>query len=202
MALDNPTIGEIAMFAGNFAPRGWAFCSGQLLPINSNQALFSIIGTTYGGDGRTTLALPDLRGRVAIHSGDGSRGPGLSSRPLGQRSGQETHTLSIQEMPSHNHLTQNTPSTDQHILLSTDAAVNEQPQAGDVPAAAQFGAGLGGTKVKNYGPPTNTVNGQTISGNAGLTILNNGGQQPHNNMQPYLAINYIIALTGTFPSRS
>lgn len=203
MALDNPTIGEIAMFAGNFAPRGWAFCSGQILPISANQALFSIIGTTYGGDGRTTLALPDLRGRVAIHSGDGSRGPGLSPRPLGQRSGQETHTLTVQEMPSHNHPTTNTPGADQHIKLSTEQGVNETPAPGDIPAIGNYVSGVAKKSITGFGPlNANSVDGQAISGNAGLTVGNNGGQQPHNNMQPYLAINYIIALTGIFPSRS
>lgn len=203
MALDNPTIAEITMFGGNFAPRGWAFCNGQLLPISQNQALFSILGTTYGGDGRTTFALPDLRGRVAIHSGDGSRGPGLSPRPLGQRSGQETHTLTVQEMPSHNHPTTNTPGADQHIKLSTEQGVNETPAPGDVPAIGNYVSGVARKSITGFGPlNSNSVDGQAISGNSGLTVGNNGGQQPHNIMQPYLAINYIIALTGTFPTRS
>ena len=206
MALDNPTIGEIAMFAGNFPPRGWAFCNGQLLSIADNQALFSIIGTIYGGDGRSTVGLPDLRGRAPIHSGDGSQGPGLSPRRLGVRGGEENHTLVLQEMPSHNHLTTNTAATDQHVLLSTSAAVNEVPSEGDLPAVANFppSSGLANTNVKSFGPHIagSTVNGQTLSGNAGLTVLNNGGSRSHNNMQPFLAINYIIALTGTYPSRS
>ena len=99
-SIHDPTIGEITMFGGNFAPRNWAFCSGQLLAISSNQSLFSILGTTYGGDGRTTFALPDLRGRTAIQQG---RGPGLSDRRLGHKGGSETNTMSITEMPSHNH---------------------------------------------------------------------------------------------------
>ncbi|WP_299219384.1 tail fiber protein [uncultured Aquimarina sp.] len=194
-----PFLGQIILFGGNFAPRGWALCDGQLLPISSNSALFSILGTVYGGDGRTTFALPDLRGRVPMHAGNG---PGLSNRRLGSKGGGETHTLVTPELPSHNHLTQNSESTDQTILLSTENAVNETPQAGDVPAVAQFGTGLSATKVKAFGPPTNPVNGQTIRSNAGLTILNNGGGQSHNNMQPYLTTNYIIALQGLFPSRS
>ena len=197
----DPFLGQIVLFAGNFAPRGWALCEGQLLPISQYSALFSILGTIYGGDGRTTFALPDLRGRAAISSG---RGPGLSDRRLGSRSGQEVHTLTISEMPSHNHLTSNNGATDQHVQLSTTKAVNETPQTGDVPAAAEFGAGLGATPVKAFGPPTagNIVNGQTLSGNAGLNILNNGGNQAHNNMQPFLTTNYIIALQGVFPSRN
>lgn len=197
----DPFLGQIVLFAGNFAPRGWALCEGQLLPISQNSALFSILGTIYGGDGRTTFALPDLRGRAAISSG---RGPGLSDRRLGSRSGQEVHTLTTLEMPSHNHLTSNNGATDQHITLSTENAVNETPQTGDVPAVAQFGPGLSATNVRSFGPvtPGKTVNGQTLSGNAGLTILNNGGSQAHNNMQPYLTTNYIIALQGVFPSRN
>ena len=192
-------IGEIRMFAGNFAPRTWAYCDGQLLSIAQNTALFSILGTTYGGDGRTTFALPDLRGRTAI----GPRnGPGLPGYRLGQKAGAPTTTLTLAQIPSHNHLTQNVAAADQHILLSKDTAVNEIPAAGDVPAAAQFGNGLSGTKVKAFGPPTNTVNGQTISGNAGLTVLNNGGSQSHNNMQPYTSVNYIICTQGVFPSRN
>ena len=194
-----PFIGEIVMFGGNFAPRGWAFCDGQLLAISQNTALFSILGTTYGGDGRTTFALPDLRGRAPI----GPRnGPGLSDYRLGQRGGVETVTLTINQMPSHNHLTQNNPATDQHIQLSTDNAVNETPSSGDVPAVGNYADGLTTKKVKNFGPASNTVNGQTISANAGLNILNNGGSQPHTNVQPFLAVNYIIALVGTFPSRN
>jgi len=155
----DPFLAEIKMFGGNFAPRGWAFCDGQLIAIASNSALFSLLGTTYGGDGRTTFALPDMRGNAAA---------------------------------------------DQHVLLSTNKAVNETPSPGDVPAAAEFGAGLGATPVKAFGPPTagSVVNGQTLSGNAGLNILNNGGSQAHNNMQPYLTVNYIIALQGLFPSRN
>lgn len=176
-------------------------CDGQLLAINSHSALFSILGTTYGGDGRTTFGLPDLRGRVAVHSGNGDRGPGLSSYRLGARGGTETVTLTTAQMPSHSHLTSNNPALDQHILLSTAEAERVTPIAGDVPAAAVVDT-LGGNNVKSFGPATNTVNGQTISGSAGLTINPTGGSQSHINVQPYLAINYIIALQGTFPSRS
>lgn len=189
------------MFAGNFAPRNWAYCNGQLLSISQHTALFSILGTTYGGDGRTTFGLPDLRGRAPLHSGS-SNGPGLTTRPLGQRGGEETHSLTVQEMPSHNHPTTNTPGADQHVQLSKDNAVNEIPAVGDVPAAAKLGSGIGGQNVTAFGPPTNTVKGQAISGNAGLTVGNNGGSRAHNNMQPYLVINYIIALEGIYPSRS
>ena len=197
----DPFIGEIVLFAGNFTPRSWALCDGQLLAINSHYALFSILGTTYGGDGRTTFALPDLRGRVAVHSGNGDRGPGLSSYRLGARGGTETVTLTTAQMPFHSHLTSNNPALDQHILLSTAEAERVTPIAGDVPAAAVVDT-LGGNNVKSFGPATNTVNGQTISGSAGLTINPTGGSQSHINVQPFLAINYIIALQGTFPSRS
>lgn len=179
-----PFIGQIVLFGGNFAPRGWALCEGQLLSIAQNTALFAILGTIYGGDGRTTFALPDLRGRTPIGYGTG---PGLTPRPLGSRAGQEYHTLTVSEMPNHFHL--NTSK------LSTDPASHETPIAGDVPAAAQFGAGLGATQVKSFGPATNTVDTNTPTTNA-------GGSQPHYNMQPYLTCNYIIALVGVFPSRN
>lgn len=194
-------IGIIKIFAGEFAPRGWAFCKGQLLSISSNSALFSLLGTTYGGDGRATFGLPDLQGRAPIGIG---HGPGLTSRNWGERGGEEMVTLTTSEMPVHNHLTQNTAATDQHILLSTEDGVNALPLAGDIPAIGNFPVGLSASKTKNFGPITSgkTVNGQAISGNTGLTILNNGGSRGHNNIQPFLAINYIIALQGIFPSRS
>lgn len=194
-----PFIGQIMAFVGNFAIRGWAKCDGQLLPISSNTALFSIIGTNYGGDGRTTFALPDLRGRVPMHYGNGL---GLTSRNLGERGGQEYHNLLLTEMPSHNHIALNNAAQDQHVMLSKDAAVNQIPAEGDVPAAAQFGSGLNATKVNAFGPATNLVNGQAISGSSGFTIANNGGSQAHNNMQPFVTVNYLIALQGIFPSRS
>lgn len=191
-------IGEVRMFAGNFAPRGWEFCQGQMLAIASNTALFSILGTTYGGDGRSTFALPDLKGRVAIQPGSGG---GLSSYSLGQRGGAEFNTITIAQMPSHNHLVATTASA-QNVLLSTDPGVNSTPAAGDVPAAARFGNGLGATPVKSYGPATNTVNGQAIDVAAGVYVGNAGGNQQLNNLQPYLSINYIICVYGVFPSRS
>lgn len=195
-----PFIGQIMAFVGNFTIRGWAKCDGQLMPIAQNTALFSIIGTTYGGDGRTTFALPDLRGRVPMHYGNGN---GLTPRLLGARGGQETHTLNILEIPSHSHTAINNGAQDQHILLSTENGVNEIPQAGDIPAVGNYPGNLGPSKTKNFGPASsgNTVNGQTISGNAGLTIGNNGGSRDHNNMQPFETVNYLIALQGVFPSR-
>jgi microcystin-dependent protein len=169
----NPYLGEIMLFAAGYPPRGWALCNGQLLPINQNQALFSILGTQYGGNGQTTFALPDLRGRVAIHQG---QGPGLSSYVVGQRAGAESHTLGILEMPAHSHVAR----------CSSAAGVAVGP-AGQVPArnAAQ---------VPQYGSTADTI----MAANA---IGNTGGSQAHQNMQPFLALNYIIALQGTFPSQ-
>jgi microcystin-dependent protein len=193
----DPFLGEIVMFAGNFAPRGWSFCDGQLISINQFQALFSILGTTYGGDGRTTFALPDLRGRTPIGP---RRGPGLSDYNLGQRGGQETVTLTISQMPSHSHIA-TTSSTPSPIPLSTADAANETPAAGDVPAVANFPDGLATQKVKAYGPATNVIAGGGVSV-APPTILNQGGSQWHTNIQPFLAVNYIIAMQGVFPSRN
>jgi microcystin-dependent protein len=188
-AQSEPFLGQITMFAGNFAPRGWAKCEGQLLQISQYSALFSILGTMYGGDGRTTFALPDLRGRTPIGVGTG---PGLTPRREGQRSGSETNTMTVQQMPSHNHT--NVTAT---ILLGASSGVRDTPIAGDVPSAASFSSGLSSTKVNAYGPATDTINGQAIP-----PTQNTGGQQAQNNMQPYLTINYIIALQGIYPSRS
>lgn len=201
MAADgNQLIGSIILFAGNFAPRSWAYCDGQLLAISSNEALFSILGTTYGGDGRTTFGLPDLRGRVPI----GPRtGPGLSTYRLGERSGQEAVVLTTQQLPSHNHLTQNVPGADQHILFNGEKALRDIPEEGDLPSIAATSPSLGlGEPANLYGPPTNVVNGQALSANAGLTINNTGNSQEHYNVQPFLAVNYIIALQGLYPSRN
>ena len=170
----NPFIGLIVMFGGNFAPRGWALCDGQLLPINQYSALFSILGTTYGGDGRTTFALPDLRGRVPIHEGTG---PGLSPYDLGQKGGSETVTLTTNQIPAHSH---------NFELGST----------GSTPAGSgSFLGNVTGTNLIYNG----TKSGNTLNSGA---IHNTGGGQSHNNIQPYLAVNFIIALQGTYPSRS
>lgn len=170
----DPFIGEIRLVPYNFAPRGWAFCEGQLLPIAQNQALFSLLGTTYGGDGRTTFALPDLRGRVAISEG---QGPGLSPRILGERGGEQAHTLTFAELPSHSH------EAGAHAGNGSAAAPN-----GLLPARNPAG-------TPAYGHGQDTVLG------AGA-VLPAGGNQPHNNMQPYLTLHYIIALQGIFPSRN
>lgn len=195
----DPMLATIQLFAGSFAPRGWAYCDGQLLAISQNSALFSLLGTTYGGDGRTTFGLPDLRGRAPI----GPRnGPGLSDYRLGQRGGVEYVILNQTQIPSHTHTATNNASADQHVLLSTTAGIRSTPDTGDVPAGASFGPGISATAVNAYGPPTNPVNGQQLSGSAGVTILPAGGNLSHSNMQPYNAINYIIAMVGTFPSRN
>ena len=168
-----PFLAEILMFGGNFAPRGWAFCDGQLLAINQYQALFSLLGTTYGGDGRTTFALPDLRGRVAMHAGNG---PGLSPRSLGQKSGLETNTLNVGQLPSHNH-TFNLPAKEE----------------GD--EGAPDGAFIVGDGTASFGTTSDVTLGTA-------TTNNTGGNQAVNNLQPYNCVNFIIALQGTFPSRN
>ncbi len=171
----DPFIGQIVMFAGNFAPRSWAFCDGQLLPISSNTALFSILGTTYGGDGRTTFGLPDLRGRVPMHPGNG---PGLSSRRLGQQLGAETTTLSVANMPSHSH----------SMTASSNGPAQGAPAGGSLPTN-----GRGEPNIYAAGAGTTPMGSSTTSA---------GGNQSFNNVQPSLCVNYIIALFGTFPSRS
>lgn len=170
--MSEPYIGEITVFAGTFAPRGWAFCDGQLLPISQNTALFSLLGTIYGGDGETTFALPDLRGRLPMHWGSG---PGLSSRRVGERVGSEQETLSLAEMAQHS-----------HSIPAYSGYGNEKTPGGHVPAKADDGE-------KNYAASPNT--GMAVGSPVG-----NG--QAHNNLQPFQCVNFIIALTGIYPSRS
>lgn len=170
--MSEPFLAEVRMVGFNFAPRGWAFCDGQILPINQNQSLYSLLGTTYGGDGRTTFALPDLRGRSPIHFGSSDGG---QNHPLGQKSGEETHALSVNEMPDHNHIAQ-----------ASDDAGNTPIPAGNVLARGN----------NLYRQPTNLT--QLHAG----TVTNVGGGQAHDNMQPYLAVNFCIALRGLFPSRN
>ena len=177
--MSEPFVAEIRIFAGNFAIRGWAFCNGQLLPISQNTALFSLIGTTYGGDGRTTTALPNLQGRAPMHPG---RGPGLTDRRLGQRTGAETVTLSEAQMPSHNH-TWGVPTG--------FAAGNDRSPVGSF---------VGGTSTNGNAFQNNTT--ANLVDLASETLPNTGGSQSHNNLQPYLALNFIIALQGLYPSRS
>ncbi len=175
--MSDPFIGQITMFGGNFAPRGWALCDGQLLAISSNSALFSILGTTFGGDGRTTFGLPDLRGRVAIHPGNGA---GLSSYDLGQKGGVETVTLTSKQLPSHSH-TLNINNAQGTTLDGSDG----------------YPAG-NGTAIPPVGNWASSANATAASS----AIGNTGGGQSHTNIQPYQCVNFIIALHGTYPSRS
>ena len=186
--MSEPFIGEIIMFAGNFAPRGWAFCQGQILSIAQNTALFSILGTTYGGNGQTTFALPDLRGRAPIGQG---QGPGLPQVVLGEMSGTTTHTMIITEMPMHNHPFQGSQGA------STGDGNDTQP-GGNVPAIATVNVSNTDYQVTSYrsGAPDASLGGFT--GTVGIA----GGSQPFSIMQPYLGINFIIALEGIFPSRN
>ncbi len=181
----NPTIAEVRLFAGNFAPRAWAFCEGQLLAISSNDALFSILGTTYGGDGRTTFGLPDLRGRAPIGQGTGA---GLPHYNLGQRTGTATELLNITQMPPHNH----------HLNCNNDSNLGDE----NSPQNHFFGTG----PLTGSGPtagPENTRYAATANAQMNsLAISTVGGGQSHNNMQPSLALHYIICLFGVYPSRN
>jgi microcystin-dependent protein len=165
--VSDPFLGEIKVCSFNFPPKGWALCNGQLLPINQNQALFSLLGTTYGGDGRTTFALPDLRGRTPLHTGSGFT--------LGERAGEQTVTLTVSQTPQHTHL----------VAASQNAADQLLP-SGNVAA----------------------VTGQNLYSNtadtsmAAAAVSGIGGSQPHDNMSPYLVLNFVIALQGVFPSQN
>ena len=186
----NPFMGQLMLFAGNFAPRGWAFCNGQLLSIDAYSALFSILGTTYGGDGRTTFALPDLRSRVPIHPGTGA---GLPSYSLGQKVGAPTHSLTIQEMPAHNH----TVTGSVKLQVADDASDSFQANSD------ALGANTSNREFIYKNNPTFN-NGNELAGmdSSGLNTANNGGGSSFNIVQPSLGVNYIIALTGSYPSRS
>jgi microcystin-dependent protein len=166
--LAEPFLSEIRIMSFNFPPKGWALCNGQLLQINQNQALFSLLGTTYGGNGQTTFALPNLQGRVPIHMGNGFT--------LGQAGGEQAHTVNIQELPQHIHF-----------------AVGSNTQ-GDTPVPA--GNVLALTPSQIYGDPV------SLTTLIPSTITMTGGSQPHDNMEPYLVLNFCIALQGIFPSRN
>lgn len=171
--MSEPFVGEVRMFAGNFAPRGWAFCDGQLLAVSQNDALFSLLGTIYGGDGRTTFGLPDLRGRIPIHAGTG---PGLSPRRLGAKGGSEAETLTVNQLPSHTHTWRATTAVAQNRSPETNALAS--------PTADIY--------TQTLSPATNL----RID-----TVTPVGGSRSHSNLMPYLCINYIIALFGIYPSR-
>jgi len=171
--MEEPFLGQISMFIGDFAPKGWALCNGQIMQISENNALFSLIGTRYGGDGRVTFALPDFRGRVNIHPGNG---PGLSNYTLGQRGGSEVNVLTTNQLPSHTH--------------EVSLGVNEEANSDDP----------NGHFIAANGTPSysNTTNGKLAASQSGST----GGNAPINNVQPYVCANYIIAVVGTYPSRN
>ncbi len=171
----DPFIGQIMLFAGNFAPRGWAFCNGQLLEIQTNSALFSLIGATYGGDGKKTFALPDLRGRAPVHFG---KGPGLTDRKLGAKAGAETVSLTTDQMPKHSHT----------VKCSDERGDSNDPRD-RFPARSRTN------------PTDNYKNDSDGTMNAGM-IEGAGGGAAHDNMQPCLVLNYCIALVGTYPSRN
>jgi len=177
--MSEPFVAEVRIFAGNFAPRGWAFCNGQLLPISQNTALFSLIGTTYGGDGRSTTGLPDLQGRAPMGSG---RGPGLTARRLGKRTGVEMVTVSEAQMPNHTH--------------TLRASVFPVPAPVGAPGSTTTLARSRSASAYQ----TNTA--ADLASLAGESLPNTGGSQAHNNLQPFLALTFIIALVGLYPSRA
>jgi microcystin-dependent protein len=180
------TIGEIRMFGGTFAPRNWAFCSGQLLSISQNTALFSILGTTYGGNGQTTFALPDFRGRFAVQQG---QGPGLSTISLGQVSGTETTTLIVNQLPAHNH-------------TASAAGFNmggkaERPGTSDSPVS-NYHSIIADASIKPYSSTSDT----DLAAITAPPLAPSGGSQPFPLRNPYLGLNHIICLFGIFPSRN
>ena len=166
--MSDPYIGEIRMFAGTFAPVGWAMCSGQTLAISENEALFNLIGTTYGGDGQTTFGLPDLQGRFPLHTG--------GAYPLGQQLGVETVTLTTQQIPPHNHL----------MIANSNNASTANAQGNVLAQTPSYTPYIGG--MQGNAPMSNNA------------VTNDGGSQPHDNMQPYLTVTFIISLEGVYPT--
>lgn len=174
--MSTPFLAEIRIFGFNFPPRGWAQCDGQILPINQNQSLYSLLGTTYGGDGRTTFGLPDLRGRTALHEGT----EGGNTYQLGTKAGEETHVLLVNEIPSHNHPLH---------AFSEDATANPNQPQNNLWAKAT---------ASTY----HTLSVSSTSKLSANAVGNTGGSQDHENMEPFLAVNFCIAITGVFPSRN
>ena len=189
-----PMLGTVVPWAPNFAPRSWAFCQGQLLSIAQNSALFSILGTVYGGDGHTTFGLPDMRGRVAIHAGSG---PGLSHYNLGTKIGQEDVSLTSNTIPSHTHAVSQEKSFE--ILATTNDGNQQAPSASNRLSAAKLTFGVDANLYSTAAEDT-TLGGLQASGD--LALNGAGNSQAHQNKQPYLVLNYIIALQGIFPSRN
>lgn len=173
----DPFVAEIRIFPFNFAPRGWAWCDGQILPLSQNTALFSLLGTTYGGDGKSNFALPDLQGRAPMHPG---QGPGLSAHDLGETGGSETVTLLESEIPSHSHA----------MRASSDAADNNLP------------TGMMASKPLGRGNNMFTAASSPLVQMSGNALAPAGGDQPHNNLQPYLTFYFCIALQGVYPPRT
>jgi len=198
----DPFIGEIRMFCGNFAPSGWALCNGQLMAISQYQALFAILGTNFGGNGTTNFGLPNLQGRVPMHWGNGQ---GLTPRILGESAGVENVTLTIPNMPMHNHQATFTPSGGGAAQVNVTTTVGNLPS----PVGNMLGQspGAGPTQAPIYAPPTSPVSGQLagVSGGGGggtVAVAMTGGSTPIGIVQPFQAVTFIIALNGVFPSRN
>jgi len=173
--MSEPFLAEVRIFAGNFAPRGWAFCEGQLIAISQNTALFSLLGTTYGGNGQTTFGLPNLQGRAPMHPG---QGPGLTDRWLGEQGGTASETLTQTELPFHTHAMKYNKT----VAGDSNSPAGKLFAKSVVPIASVFSSS----------PPDTAIGSSTVAGNSQL----------HNNMQPYLGVSYIIAMQGIFPPRS
>ena len=173
----SPFLAEITLFAGNFAPRGWAFCNGGFIAISQNTALFSLLGTTYGGNGITTFGLPDLQGRLPMHFG---QGPGLSSHVLGEKGGAEAITLTTSQMPAHTHA----------VNIGTGGAADNANPVGRYPATPASGS------------PYTGVGGAQMAPGTGTSLASSGGGLPHNNLMPSLCVTFIIATQGVFPARN
>lgn len=182
--MSQPFVGQIMMFAGNFAPVGWSTCQGQTVPISENDTLFNLIGTTYGGDGQETFQLPDLQGRVAIHQGTG---PGLSTYTIGEKAGTESVTLTVNQIPNHNHMLTN--------YVNANGGTAQNPSSSLILADEGVGGGIS-TPPQTYLP---TGGAQVTM--APSSIGGTGGSQPHDNIQPVLCITYIISLFGVYPTQ-
>jgi len=195
-------IGEVRLFAGNFAPNSWEFCDGQLLPVGGNEELFSIIGNQFGGDGSSNFALPDLRGRLPVNPGGSAQG--LDEIYWAERGGLQTVTLNEHQLPSHTHASTGTPNMRVHIMANSENGSSPSPNGKYLAKSVKPAGHADGEPVNTYSVSQDgaSVKGGGVSGSVHIQVNQTGGSQPHENRMPYIGINFIICINGHYPQRN